>query len=166
MPNNLFQKIVFTCLTVAMSVVVFVLYNQALLHGSMSNEVFRSSGLDILMEFPIAFACQMLIAGPLSMVLARRIVTPSVDHPRIIVLTITFMTIAIMCPLMSLLSTALHRGVTPELGAQWLQAMFLNFPVAVFAQFFFVGPFVRMLFRGMFKKPSLPAGLSTGLAQN
>jgi len=163
MPTNLFQRVVFTFFTVAISVVFFVFYNQALQQGAMTNRVFWGSGRELLMEFPLAFACQFFIAGPLSMKLASRIVSPSVDHPRLIVLTITFMTIALMCPLMSFVSTVLYKGFGPELFAQWFQAMFFNFPLAVFSQFFFIGPFVRLIFRGLFRKTSLPAGLFSGL---
>lgn len=158
MPQTLFQKVFFTLLTVLVSVCVFVVYNLAVAAGGLTNQIFLSSWPEILIEFPVAFVLQFFVCGPLSLKLAFRVVDPRTDRPRHVVLAITFMTIALMCPAMSLASTVLHHGFGPELVAQGLQAMALNFPLAVFSQFFFIGPFVRLTFRTLFRvRPAQPA---------
>lgn len=163
MPRTLFQRILFTLATVTFSVVVFVLYNIAIASGGMRNAVFQAAWSEILLEFPFAFLGQFLVAGPLSARLAFRVVDPRVDHPRLVVLAITFMTIPLMCPYMSLVSVVLHRGFTGELASQWLQAVAFNLPLAFFAQFLLIGPVVRFAFRRAWRIPSPPPGLSRAL---
>lgn len=160
MPRTPFQRVLFTLMTVSFSVIVFVLYNVAIAAGGMRNAVFLDAWKEIVLEFPFAFLGQLLIAGPLSLKLAFRVVDPRVDSPRLVVLAITFMTIPIMCPYMSLVSIALHRGITTEIVAQWLQAMAFNLPLAFFSQFLLIGPTVRLAFRKAYRLPSVPPGFS------
>lgn len=94
--------------------------------------------------------------GVRTLKLAFRVVDPRVDSPRLVVLATTFMTIPIMCPYMSLVSIALHRGITTEIVAQWLQAMAFNLPLAFFSQFLLIGPTVRLAFRKAYRLPSVP----------
>jgi len=148
--------VVFAALTVLFSVVLFVIYNLALGAGALTNATFGQAGPEILREFPIALALQLLVAGPLSRRLAFRVVDPKAAPARLVGLTITFMTIALMAPMMSLASTLLYRGPSLELASQWLQALALNFPLAVFSQFFFVGPLVRWIFRALFRQHPAP----------
>jgi hypothetical protein len=160
MPKTRFQAFLFTLMTVSFSVLAFVVYNRAIHAGGMRNSVFASIGDDLAFEFPVAFLAQFFAAGPLSRRLAWRVVDPRVDSPRIVVLAITFMTIPLMCPFMSLVSVMHHTGIDAELGARWLQAIPFNFPLAFFSQFLVIGPLVRFLFRSLYRIPSPAPGLS------
>lgn len=70
------------------------------------------------------------------------------------------MTIPIMCPYMSFVSVLHYKGLTVELISFWLKAIVFNFPLAFFSQFFVIGPFVRFVFRSIYKLPSSRPGLS------
>ena len=43
-------------------------------------------------------------------------------------------------------------GLCPELLGHWLTKLVQNFPFALCAQVFYVGPLVRLIFRTIFKK--------------
>lgn len=160
MPTTLLQRFLFTLATVSASVLVFVVYNVAIATGAMRNAVFHAIWGEIALEFPFALFGQLLVAGPLAVRLAFRVVDPRIDSPRLVVLAVTFMTIPVMCPYMSLVAVALHHGWTVELPAQWLQAIALNLPLAFFAQFLLIGPLVRFGFRKAMRLPSVPPGFA------
>ncbi|WP_278286233.1 DUF2798 domain-containing protein [Clostridium perfringens] len=56
-----------------------------------------------------------------------------------------------MCPMMSFVSALLFKGFNSELIANWLQNIVINFPFAFFTQLFLIQPFVRFVFRNVFK---------------
>lgn len=151
MPKTKLQQLFFAVLTVAMTVPLFVFYNLSLEMGGMSNQIFIQS----LNVIPVIFVCAILveifIAGPLAHKLAFSMIDPQKDSPLTVTLAIICSTIFFMCPLMSLFSTLLFHGFTAELVAQWMQAITINLPFAVFSQIFFVQPLVRFVFRVVFK---------------
>ena len=61
------------------------------------------------------------------------------------------MIVCLMCPTMSLIATLLFANAGNEFVAVWLQKLAFNFPMALFWQVFFAGPFVRNLF-GLLEK--------------
>jgi hypothetical protein len=139
-------------LTVLISVLSFTTYNVAIHAGKMSNAVFLLALREVPVEFAIAFLLEALVAGRTAEKLAFRIVDPASDRPIVVVLAITAMTICIMCPAMSLAATILYDGLDAEFLAHWLEKVRYNFPFAFFTQIFFIGPFVRFAFRGLFRR--------------
>ena len=57
-----------------------------------------------------------------------------------------------MAPMMTLYVSIYHMGLCPELLGHWLMKLVQNFPFALCAQMFYVGPLVRLIFRTIFKK--------------
>ena len=152
MPTTKLQRLVFTLLTVTITVHLFVFYNLAIEMGGMSNQVFIASRNIIAIEFIFAFLLQSFIAGPLSLKMAFSIVNPREDKPYVVTTIIICATISLMCPLMSFVATILYNGITIEFLAQWMQKIVFNLPFAFFSQLLFIQPLVRFLFRAIFKK--------------
>lgn len=155
MPRTKFQKLVFSVMSILLSVVLFVTYNIAIENKGMSNMVFveiSEAGLLIIKECVCAFLVYTFIAGPLSLKLAFRMINPSEEKPYIVKIVIISFTVLIMCPIMSFLSLLINKGVSVELIAQWMEKIVFNFPFAFFTQIFFVQPIVRALFRKIFSK--------------
>ena len=152
MPATKFQRVVFAFLTVTITVHLFVFYNLAISMGGMSNQVFISSRGIIPIEFAFAFLLEIFLVGKLAEKLAFRAVNPREDKPYIITTAVMCATVGLMCPMMSFIATILYNGLTPELLAQWMQKIVFNFPFAFFTQLFFIQPFVRFLFRAIFKE--------------
>ena len=48
-------------------------------------------------------------------------------------------------------ATIMYNGITVEFLAQWMQKIVFNLPFAFFTQLFFIQPFVRFVFRNIFK---------------
>lgn len=152
MPTTKFQKIVFAFLTVFITVHLFVFYNLAIEMGGMSNQVFTAAWMVVPIEFACAILLEIFIAGPLSERLAFRIVDPKEAKPYVVTTAIICATVCLMCPMMSFLATAFYCGFSPEFLAQWMQKVVFNFPFAFFTQLFFIQPFVRVLFRRLFRR--------------
>ena len=53
---------------------------------------------------------------------------------------------------MSLVATLLFKNAGSQIIAVWLETTVLNFPMAFCWQLFFAGPFVRFLFRNIFRE--------------
>jgi len=159
MPKTKFEKIIFTLLSVIITVNLFVFCNISLERGGMSNSVFKDSINIVLTEFIFAFLLQFFIAGPLSMKIAFRMVNPREDKPFVVKSVIICSTIILMCPMMSFIATILYNGFTTEFIAQWMEKIVFNFPFAFFSQLFFIQPIVRGLFRIGFRNSSTKASI-------
>lgn len=151
MPTTKIQKLFFAVLTVFITVHLFVFYNVAIEMGGMSNQVFIASLKIVPIEFIFAILIEILIAGPLSEKLAFRLIDFKKDSQVVITTVFICSTIVFMCPIMSLVSTILFHGFTTEIIAIWFQNIVINLPFAFFTQLFFVQPFVRYVFRLVFK---------------
>jgi hypothetical protein len=53
---------------------------------------------------------------------------------------------------MSFIATIIHHGINFDFISNWIQAIILNFPMALFYQLFFAGPLVRFIFNKLFNK--------------
>lgn len=152
MPTTKFQRVVFTFMTVIITIHLFVFYNLAIAMGGMSNQVFIEARHIIGIEFVFAFLLAILIAGPLSEKIAFRIINPREEKPYVTTTVIICITISLMCPMMSFIATILYDGISIEFLSQWMQKIVFNLPFAFFTQLLFIQPLVRFLFRTFFKK--------------
>lgn len=151
MPKTRFQNLIFTLLMAFVMVYGMICYNIAISRGEMSNQVFLLAFHELLIMLPIAFILEFFIVDRLAHLLALRIVTPGVDKPIVLVLAISAMIVCIMCPAMSFAATLLFKDAGSEFPAVWLQTTALNFPMAFFWQMCYAGPFIRLIFRTLFK---------------
>ena len=144
MPQTKFQDVVYTIIMVCIMVYAMVCYNVAIDMGGLSNEVF----LIALHELPI-----MGTIGFIAKKLAFRFVDPAKDRPIVMILSISAMIVCLMCPVMSFIASVLfnYNGAS-NIIANWLKITVVNFPMAMCFQIFYAGPFVRLIFRNIFKK--------------
>lgn len=151
MPKNTFQNVIFTLLMAFVMVYAMICYNISLNIGGMTMDVFLMAFHEMVIMWPVAFVLEFFIVDKIAHFLAFRIVTPGVDKPIYITFAISAMIVAIMCPVMSFIATILFKDVGSQLIAVWLQTSVFNFPMAFFWQFFYAGPFVRLIFRHILK---------------
>ena len=151
MPKTKFQEVVFTIMMVFIMVYAMIIYNIALNKGGMTNEVFLLAFHELVIMGPIAFILDFFLFGFLSKKIAFGFVTPGKDAQIMIVLAISAVSVAFMCPCMSFAATVLikHAPVS-QIIPTWLQTTAMNFPMAFFWQIFYAGPFVRFIFGKLF----------------
>ncbi len=151
MPKTKFQEVIFTLIMVVVMVYAMICYNISLNIGGMKNEVFLSAFHELIIMGPIAFILDFFIVGHIAKKISFKIVDPTKENPFHLVLAISAVSVAFMCPLMSLAATILFKNAGVEFVAVWLQTTAFNFPMAFFWQIFFAGPFVRFIFSLIFK---------------
>ena len=152
MPKTKFQEVIFTILMVFVMVYAMICYNIALNVGGMNNTVFLSAFHEFVIMAPVAFILDFFFVGHVAKKTAFRIVNPEKENPFHLVLAISVVSVAWMCPLMSLVATILFKDAGNQFIAVWLQTIALNFPMAFFWQMLYAGPFVRFVFRQIFRE--------------
>ena len=135
-------------------VYAMICYNISLSIGGLQNFVFLAAFNEIIIMWPIAVALELIFVGKLAQKLAFRFVTPGKDSKIMIILSISAMSVCLMCPLMSLAATIIFKHAGEGFVSVWLQTTAINFPMALCWQIFFAGPFVRNIFGSIMKKIS------------
>ncbi len=178
MPRNQFQRMIFALLTVIITVHAYVFYSLYVVNGeTLMNLTDAASVLQairiqggvlmcgrlvpiwtvVLVEFVLAYSLEVIMGSPCSFRLACRVFDPKTTHPMLFESAIICATVGLMCPTMSLIAAFLYypyfQGFhLAALLANWLKLMCFNFPFAYFTQLFFIQPFVRTLFKLLFRK--------------
>jgi len=178
MPQNKKEQIIFAVITVIITVHAFVFYSLYVVNGETLMEVTgQNSVLDainmqggvymfgtflpiwavILIEFCLAITLEMIMGSPCSFKLATKCFDPRTTHPVLFETAIICATVALMCPAMSFIASFLYYPYYEgfnllHLLANWLKLVCFNFPFAFFTQLFFIQPFVRKLFRTLFRR--------------
>lgn len=153
MPKTKFQDFIFTIIMVVVMVYAMVCYNIAFDKGAMSGEVFLLALHELPIMGVIGFLLEFLFVGKLAQKITFKHFDPQSTRPFVITVMISSVTVAIMCPLMSLIASLLFNftGVS-DIVPKFLQICVRNFPMALCWQLFYAGPFVRAVFRLLFKK--------------
>jgi len=154
MPKNKFQDVVLTIIMATVMVYGMVVYNVALNMGGISTATFIAAVSELPIMVPIAFVLELFIVGKLARVLAFTVMKPT-DRPQFITYAISICICCIMCPVMSFFATILFKE-NPSFGT-WVQTWGMNFPMALLYQLFYCGPFVRFIFRAIFREKKAPA---------
>ena len=152
MPKTKFQEVIFTIMMVFVMVYAMICYNIALNVGGLNTSVFLSAFHEFVIMAPVAFVLDFFFVGHIAKRTAFRIVNPEKENPFHLVIAISVVSVAWMCPLMSLAATILFKDAVSQFIAVWLQTIALNFPMAFFWQMLYAGPFVRFLFRQIFRE--------------
>lgn len=152
MPKNKFQEFIFTIMMVIVMVYAMICYNISLAIGGLKNIVFINALHELIIIAPIAFIIDFFIVSKLAFLISNKIVDIKKDHPFHMILAISASSVAMMCPIMSLIATLLFKNAGSEFIAVWLQTTALNFPMAFVWQIFYAGPFVRFIFSKIFTK--------------
>ena len=133
-------------------VYAMICYNIALNVGGLNTSVFLSAFHEFVIMAPVAFVLDFFFVGHIAKRTAFRIVNPEKENPFHLVIAISVVSVAWMCPPMSLAATILFKDAGSQFIAVWLQTIALNFPMAFFWQMLYAGPFVRFLFRQIFRE--------------
>lgn len=149
MPKNKFEDVIFTIIMATIMVYGMVVYNVALNTGSASGATFLAALHELPIMVPVAFILEFFIVGKVAGMLAFTVMKPT-DRPQFITYAISICICCIMCPIMSLVATILFKE-NPSFGT-WVQTFGMNFPMAICYQMFYCGPFVRLIFRTIFRR--------------
>lgn len=149
MPKTKFQSVIFTLIMVFCMVFCMTCYTIALKMRGLSVLVFSLAIREMWLEYLIVFCLIFFLISKAAQKLAFRIVNPEIDRPIFVILAIQSFTVCLIVPIITLIATFLH-GNASSWFTNWIQLAFLCFPVAYFLQIFFVGPFVRFVFRNLF----------------
>lgn len=173
MPRNNFQRCIFALITVIITVHAYVFFSLYVVHGDSSTMVLNSINAQggvmmmggfypiwavVLIEFALAFTLEMTVGSPLSFKLACKVFNPRETHPVLFETSVICATVGIMCPAMSFIAAFLYYPYQfmsfdiIKILANWLELMCYNFPFAFFTQLFFIQPFVRKIFKFLFRK--------------
>lgn len=148
MPKTKLQNVCFSILMVAVMVYGMVCYNIATALGEMTNQVFILALEELPIMGVIAFLIEALFVERIVKRIAFQCVDPRNTPQILLIVLISSLTVAFMCPTMSFFGSILNdfKGTDMLLG-NWLQTAARNFPMALFWQLFYAGPFVRFVFR-------------------
>ena len=156
MPKNKFQDAVFTVIMVIVMVYAMVCYNISTNMGGLSNEVFLMALKELPLMGVIAFILEFFLIGKLAQKIALKLLDPKKTPPILITMGISTVIVCFMCPIMSFFgSIFFNYEVMENIIAKWLQIAVLNFPMALCWQIFYAGPFVRFIFRKIFKEKKM-----------
>lgn len=149
MPQNKFQSIVLTAIMAIVMVYGMVVYNVALNMGGVRNETFLYAIKELPIMVPVAFILEFFVVSKVARILAFKVVKPG-DRPQIITYAISICICCIMCPIMSMVAMLFFNDIK-SLG-MWIQMWGLNLQLTLCFQLLYCGPFVRLIFRSIFKK--------------
>ena len=149
MPKNKFQDVVFTLIMATVMVYGMVVYNVALNMGEVTGQTFLTAIHELPIMVPIAFLLEFFVVGKIAGKLAFSVMRPD-DRPQFITYAVSICICCIMCPIMSLVATILFKD--HRTFGVWVQTWGMNFPMAICYQMFYCGPFVRFVFRMIFKE--------------
>ena len=178
MPRNQFQRMVFAFITVVITVHAYVFCSLYVVNGSLLMEITGADSVIhainaqggvymfgrmlpiwtvILVEFCFAYGLECVMGSPCSFKLASKVFHPGETHPVTFETTIICATVGLMCPAMSFLAACFYYPYYAgfhifTLLANWLKLVCFNFPFAFFSQLFFIQPFVRTVFKILFRK--------------
>ncbi len=178
MPRNQFQRMVFAFLTVVVTVHAYVFFSLYVVNGATLMEVNKADSVIhaiqaqggvymagrfcpiwsvVLLEFCFAYLLEVLMGSPCSFKLACKVFNPVKDHPVLFETAIICTTVGLMCPAMSFIAAWLYYPYYAgfniwTLLANWLKLVCFNFPFAYFTQLFFIQPFIRTIFKILFRK--------------
>lgn len=178
MPKNQFERMMFALITVIITVHAYVFYSLYVINGetlisitgadSVLNAINAQGGVYmfgnkmpiwavILIEFCFAYTLECVMGSPCSFKLASKVFDMRTTNPVIFETAIICATVGLMCPAMSFIAAWIYYPYYSgfsilTLLANWLKLVCFNFPFALFTQLFFIQPFVRTIFKLIFRK--------------
>ena len=157
MPQTKFQGIVFALIMGFCMVYCMTAYNLALQAGDLTYSIFLRAIREMWLEFVIIFFLESLVITKISARLAHRIIDPQKYPPIFFTLAMQSFTVCLTVPIITLIVTFLYHGVSADWFVLWIKQAVICFPMAFVLQIFFVGPFVRLVFRKLFSIKLHPA---------
>lgn len=153
MPETKFQNFIFTLMTSALMAYCLILYSIAINSSAgLTNYTFLIAVKEFLIEGIIVFVLAFFIAGPIAKKLAFRIVNLRKDNKMLVILSIQTFTVLTMVGLMSVYALFAQHLINHNFICNYITLYCKNFIMAYPLQIFFVGPFIRNLFKLIFRK--------------
>lgn len=179
MPKNQFERCMFALFTVIVTVHAYVFYSLYVINGDMFlsatgassvlEAIHTQGGIPVLgkmlpiwavvlIEFVLAYTLEIFMGSPCSFKLACKVFDPRETHPVLFESAIICATVGLMCPAMSFLAAILYYPYQYmdfnifTFLANWLELICYNFPFAFFTQLFFIQPFIRTVFKLVFRR--------------
>lgn len=166
----------FALITVIITVHAFVFYNIYIVSGDIIRSlndtqsvlygVNRQGGIMmfgtmlpvwavVLVEFAFAYTLEVLVGSPASFKIASKMLDMKKTQPIIFESAIITVTVAIMCPAMSLIAAVIYYPFYDGfnvllLFCRWFKLVCVNLPFAFFSQHLFIQPLVRRIFKLIF----------------
>lgn len=153
MPKTKFQEFIYGVLMTFFMVLAMELYNSGVRAHGLTYGSFATAFSEMRIMFPICFIMGFCFIDRLAPRIAFQMVSPGIDKPILVTTVRACVTVAFMCPIMSLWATFIFHHPGLDFLPIWLQTAACNFPMAFFWQIFFCGPLVRFLFRRLFPHP-------------
>ena len=145
MPKTKFQSIIFAGL------MVFVMVDCMTEIRCIELLRFYLAVKEMWLEYLVVFCLIFFVITNIANKLAFRIIHAGSLPPIFTILAIQCFTVCQIVPVITLFATLVHNGITQNWFCQWLQLAVICFPMALCTQIFFAGPFVRFIFRKIFK---------------
>ncbi len=178
MPTNKKERALFAFIIVIITVHAYIFYSLYVVNGttlmnltgasSVINAINKLGGVYmfgrylpiwavVLVEFCFAYLAEMLIGQPFSFKMAYKNFDIKKTNPVQFETAVICATVGIMVPVMSFIAAFLYYPYYMgfnifALLANWLKLICFNFPFAYFSQLFFIQPFVRQIFKVIFKR--------------
>lgn len=156
MPKTKFQSFIFTLIMVFCMVFCMTVYTISLNEGGLSYKILAQAVTEMWLEYVIVFLLIFFVITKLAMRLAFRVVDPAKDKPIMVTIAIQSFTVMLIVPAITLIAAFLHGGFTADWFTRWISTAAKCFPCAYCLQIFFIGPFVRAIFRLIFQPEKLP----------
>ena len=147
MPENKLENVIFTAIMATLMVYGMIVYNIALHTGAVQGDTFAAATHELIIIAPIAFVLEMFIVGKIAARIVFSVMRPS-DRPQFITYAMSICICCIMCPVMSIIATFLFDDLS---FGTWIRIWALNLPMALCYQMLYCGPFVRLVFRLIFR---------------
>ena len=147
MPTNKREYILYNCFMVFYMVFFMSFYNITFALG-FSWDALKQTWLGMPLSFVIAFTCESLIAGRLSMKLTGKVLRYEVSFLKKRAV-MSFFIVICMASLMSVYGAVMSVGFAGVSFHLWLRMVVMNFIVA-YPLAFFGGPIVLFVFRKVF----------------
>ena len=146
------ENFVFGLLMVTVMVAFMVTYNIALKEGGLSWEVLATVCKAFWPAALVAFIVENVFVGRLAKRITFKLINPRKLPPIATTIVISSVTVAFMCPIMTLLATILFEfpGWNNILFT-WLETFAISFPAALFWNIFYGGPLARWVFGLIFR---------------
>lgn len=178
MPRNQFQRMVFAFMTVVVTVHAYVFFSLYVVNGSTLMALNNTDSVIgainnqggvlmfgnylpiwavVVIEFCFAYLLEMVMGSPCSFKLVSKLFDPRTTNPVIFETAVICATVALMCPAMSFIAAIIYYPYyagfdVTTLLANWLKLVCFNFPFAFFTQLFFIQPFIRTVFKFLYRK--------------
>ena len=152
MPETKFQDFIYTLIMAFLMVYVMVCYNISIHTGGLNNFVFIEAFKKLPFIWIVAIILEFFLIGKIAHKLTFKVLDPKKTPSIIISYAISIVIVSFMCPIMSLVATIFINKPSLDIFiSTWIQSMVLSFPMALCFQLFYAGPFVRFIFKLIFK---------------